>query len=65
MRIKLFLGGEDSGKGIEIQKVRTIESLLKKMRINPQTVIVKKNGAVVSEQEILREKDTLRIIKVK
>jgi sulfur carrier protein ThiS len=65
MKIKVFLGKEDSGKSLEIQKSQTIESILKRMKINPQTVIVMKNGEVVTEQDSLKENDALRIIRVK
>jgi len=63
MRIKVFLDKES--KNLEIPKDQNIESLLKKLGINPQTVIVMKNGEVVSEQEILEGNDILKIIKVK
>jgi sulfur carrier protein ThiS len=63
MRIKVFLDKES--KNLEIPKGQTIESVLKRMKINPQTVIVMKNGDAVSEQDSLRENDSLKIIKVK
>ena len=64
MRIRVFLG-KDGERILDIQKGRSIESILKSLKINPQTVIVSRNGEIVAEQEILNEKDTLRIIKVK
>jgi len=63
MRIKVFLGKES--KNLDIQKGQNIESLLKKLKINPQTVIVMKNGDAVSEQDSLRENDSLKIIRFK
>ncbi len=65
MKVKVVLGNENSGMSVDVPRGGNIESILKRMKINPQAVIVKKNGAVVSEQETLKEKDTLRIIKVK
>jgi thiamine biosynthesis protein ThiS len=65
MRIKIFFERDSKQKSLEIPKGQTIESLLKKLRINPQTVIVVKNGEVVPEQETLQEKDTLKILSVK
>ena len=64
MKVKVFLG-KDGERVLEIPRGGNIESALKKLRINPQTVIVMKNGEAVSEQETLEEKDTLKIIKVK
>ena len=65
MRIKVFLGNENSSRAVEVTKSQTIESLLKKLKINSQTVIVMKNGEVVSEQDSLKEKDTLKIVRFK
>jgi len=65
MRIKVLIGKENSGKSLEVPKGQTIESLLKKLHINPQTVIVSRNGDIVPEQETLEEKDSLRIIRFK
>ena len=65
MRIKVFLEKENAHKSVEIPKGQTIESVLKRMKINPQTVIVVKNGEVVTEQDSLRENDSLKILSVK
>jgi len=63
MRVKVFL--EKESKNLDVPKGQNIESLLKKLRINPQTVIVMKNGDAVSEQETLKGNDNLRIIRFK
>jgi len=65
MRVKVFLGKENAHKFVEASEGQTIESLLKKLRINPQAVIVSRNGEIVTEQETLKDKDSLRIIRVK
>jgi thiamine biosynthesis protein ThiS len=65
MRIKIFFERDNKQKSLEIPKGQTIESLLKKLRINPQTVIVVKNGEVVPEQETLSVGDELKILSVK
>ncbi|HJW96696.1 MAG TPA: MoaD/ThiS family protein [archaeon] len=65
MKVNVFLEKENSHRMIEIPKDQTIESVLRKLRINPQTVIVSKNGGVVTEQETLHEKDSLKILSVK
>jgi sulfur carrier protein ThiS len=65
MKVKLFLEKEKPHRTVDVRRGQTIEFLLKRLKINPQTVIVMKNGKVVTEQETLWEKDTLRIIRVK
>ncbi len=65
MKVKIFLEKENSQKILEVPKNQTIEYVLKKLKINPQTVIVVKNGEVVTEQETIREKDELKILSVK
>jgi sulfur carrier protein len=65
MKVKIFFEKDNSRKTIDAQKGQTIESLLKRMKINSQTVIVVKNGEVVTEQEVLKEKDELKILSVK
>ena len=65
MRIKVRFERENSARMVDAQIGQTIESLLKKMEVNPQTVIVVKNGEVVVEQETLSAGDELKILSVK
>ncbi len=65
MKVKIFFEKGNARKSIEVSKGQTIESALKKLKINPQTVIVVKNGEVVPEQETLQDKDSLKILSVK
>lgn len=65
MKINVFLEKENSHKSVDVPKGQTIESMLKKMGINPQTVIVARNGEVVTEQEALQEGDSLKIVRFK
>ena len=65
MRIKIFLEKENKRRIMEIPKGQTIESALRKLGINPQTVIVVKNGEVVPEQDCLGNGDELKILSVK
>jgi sulfur carrier protein ThiS len=65
MKVRVFFDKEKSHRTVDVRRDQTIESLLKKLHINPQTVIVIKNGDVVSEQDSLKDKDSLKIIRVK
>lgn len=43
---------------------KNVEALLKHLKINPETVIVTRQGEVITEQEALAENDTLEILSV-
>ena len=64
MKIKVFCGRENKEKEVEIGSSTTVKGLLKKMDINPVTVIVSKNNGIVMEDEKLNEKDYIKIISV-
>ena len=51
-------------KAMEIAEM-PIEGLLEELRINPVEVIIAKNGAIVPEDEMVRNDDELKIIWVK
>ncbi len=59
--MKVFIEREDKEKEV---KAGTIKELLKKLNINPVTVIVAKNNELVTEDEKLNEKDEIKIISV-
>lgn len=42
----------------------SVDSMLKKMKINPETVLVSKNGEIALEDETVSEKDSVEILKV-
>jgi len=65
MRVKIFFGKESSHRFMEASKGQTIDSVLKKLGINPQTVIVSRNGDIVPEQDTLQNNDSLRIMRFK
>ena len=64
MKLKEFYDRESKEKTIELGNNATIKDLLKKMVINPVTVIVSKNNDVVLEDEKLKDKDDIKIISV-
>ena len=49
---------------IEMPFSDTVEKLLKKLDINPETVIVTKNGTLVTETDILEDSDDVEILQV-
>ena len=65
MKIKVFFEKDNASKSVEASKGEPIESVLRHLKINPQTVIVARNGKVVTEQESVEEGDSLKIFSVK
>ncbi|MBI2134476.1 MoaD/ThiS family protein [Candidatus Woesearchaeota archaeon] len=64
MKIKVFYDRENKNKTIELYNDITVKDLLKKMNINPVTVIVSKNNDIIMEDEKLNDKDNIKIISV-
>lgn len=64
MKIKVFYDRENKEKIIELDNNSTVKELLKKININPVTVIVSKNNNIIMEDEKLNEKDDVKIISV-
>ena len=42
----------------------SVDDLLKSLKINPETVLVVKNGEVVTEKEELKDVDKIKILSV-
>lgn len=54
---------EKTGKTANVN-APSVSLLLKKLKINPVTVLVVKNGALVAEDAKLTEKDNVKILAV-
>ena len=52
------------GEKIVVRKDATILDLLEKAKINPETVVVKQNGKLVSELEALDNGDEITLLRV-
>lgn len=55
------MDGEE--KSMSASRGTTIVSLLQKLGINRETVLVRKNGSISVEEEEMKEGDTVEIIK--
>ena len=62
MTIKLI--NKDNVKEIEYTENTKIEDILKKENIPTETVVIKQNGATVTEDEEINDNDKIEIIKV-
>jgi len=61
--MKLIIEKGNKIKNLKITKI-SVRDLLKKLKLKQNTVLVIKNNELVSEEEILFDKDTIKIISV-
>jgi thiamine biosynthesis protein ThiS len=64
MKIKVSYDRESKEKTIELSNNSTVKDLLNKMEINPITVIVSRDNAIITEDEKLNDKDKLKLISI-
>lgn len=60
--MKVFIEREE--KELEIKFSGTVKELMKKLNLNPEVFIVSKNGEVVTEDELLDDKDKIDFLSV-
>jgi sulfur carrier protein ThiS len=60
--MKIFIERQD--KTINKKFEGSASTLLKELKINPQTVVIVRNNAVVTEKETLKNSDTVRLLSV-
>ncbi|HJN56871.1 MAG: MoaD/ThiS family protein [Candidatus Woesearchaeota archaeon] len=64
MKLNVFYDRENTEKTIELADNSSVKDLLKKMKINPVTVIVGIKDQIVLEDEKLKDKGNIKIISV-
>ena len=64
INIKIFVDRENLNKTIELENNILVSDLLKKLNINPVTVIVSRNNELILEDEKLNNNDEVRILSV-
>jgi len=64
MKIKVSYDRENKEKTINIANNISVKGLLKKLEINPVTVLVSRNNTIILEDEKLKDKDDIKIISV-
>lgn len=64
MQISVHIERTKEQKNVELSSKATVKDLLTKLQINPVTVLVTKNKAVIIEQTPLQDKDTVKILSV-
>lgn len=63
MEINIFIEREKSTRTVCIQR-DTVTDLLEELKINPETVLVVRKGEVLTEKEILQDKDKIELLSV-
>ncbi len=59
----IFIEKENRKMKLKVKQIKADE-LLKKLKVNPSTVLVVKNGSLVTESAILKDSDKVRILNV-
>ena len=64
--MKIYIEKDDKSLDIKIKKIKDFDGkkLLEKLKINPSSVILVKNNEVILEDELLTEKDEIKILSV-
>ena len=60
--MKIFI--EKDGLNIEEKFSGKASELLKKLKINSETVLIVKNDELISEDEVLKDSDSIKILSV-
>ena len=59
----IFIEKENRKLKLKVKQIKASE-LLKKLKVNPSTVLVVKNNLLVTESAILKDSDKVRILNV-
>ncbi len=64
IRITVKIAGEGEKRELELDDKSAIIDVLKDTGKNPETVVVRKNGKIVPEEEILSDGDEIEVIQI-
>ena len=64
IKVEVFVDRNNLNKMVELENASTISDLLKKLNINPVTVIVSRGNELVLEDEKLNNNDEIKILSV-
>ncbi len=64
INVVAFIDRENRNAKLELDEVSEVSDLLKKLGINPVTVIVARNGELILEGEKLNDCDNIKILSV-
>ena len=64
MNINVFIDKENKDISLILENDSKVKDILKKLKINPVTVIVSRNNELIMEDEKLNNNDRIRILSV-
>ena len=64
IKVNAFIDRENKNAELELENNSQVIDLLKKLNINPVTVIVSRNNELILEDEKLKNKDEIKILSV-
>ena len=64
IKVSVFIDRENKNATLELENNSAVRDLLKKININPVTVIVSRNNELILEDEKLNDKDEIKILSV-
>ena len=64
IKVSVFIDRENKNTKLELENNASVADLLKKLSINPVTVIVSRNNELILEDEKLNDNDELKILSV-
>ena len=64
INVSIFIERESKNTKLELENHAVVSDLLKKLGINPVTVIVSRNSELILEEEKLSNNDSIRILSV-
>lgn len=64
IKVNIFVDRNNLNKTLELDKNSIVSDLLKRLNINPVTVIVSRNNELILEDEKLNNNDEIKILSV-
>ena len=64
LNVIVFVDREDKNAQVKLENNALVIDLLKKLNINPVTVIVSRNNELILEEEKLNDNDEIKILSV-
>ncbi len=64
IKINIFIDKQNKSVNLELDNNSVVSDLLKKLSINPVTVIISRNNELILEDEELKDKDEIKILSV-
>jgi thiamine biosynthesis protein ThiS len=64
INVNVFIDRENKNTKLELDTNSVVSDLLKKLNINPVTVIVSRNNELILEEEELNDNDEVKILSV-